>query len=146
MNTLLSSFKRTDPVKVVGYTDDILLYVCGSDESTMGNLMEAALERVKTWGAANGLVFNPSKTTIVNFERSRRTKHKPPVRIGGTVLEYSEDLQYLGVNLNKRPSIRNHAWVRGQEIQIPITQGQKHDRPGVGLDPVQTHLDPNGHH
>ncbi len=108
MNTLLSSFKRTDPVRVVGYADDVLLYVCGSDAPTMGNLMEAALERVTTWGAANGLVFNPDKTTIVDFERSRNEKHEPPLRMGGRVLKYSNDLQYLGVNLNKRLSIYNH--------------------------------------
>ncbi len=60
LNTLLSSFKRTDVVKVVGNSDNILLYVFGSDEVSM----EAALERVTTFGAVNGLVFNTSKTTV----------------------------------------------------------------------------------
>ncbi len=31
-------------------------------------------------------------------------------------------------------------------MQIPTTQGQKCDLPKVGLDPVQTCLDPDGHH
>ncbi len=35
MNMLLTSFKHTYPVKVVGYADDIILYVCGSDEATI---------------------------------------------------------------------------------------------------------------
>ncbi len=108
MNTLLLSFKRANLVMVVGYADDILLYVCGSDQATMGNLMEAALERVTTWGEANWLVFNPNKTTIVNFERSRSAKHELPVRIGGKVPEYSQNLQYLKVIVNKRLSIHNH--------------------------------------
>ncbi len=34
MNMSLSSFKHTDPVKVVGYADDILLYMCGSDQDS----------------------------------------------------------------------------------------------------------------
>ncbi len=109
MNTLLSSFDLGDPVGIVGYADDLLLYVTGSDEHTMGQLMEGALERVTTWGEAHGLVFNPTKTTIVHFEKLTRKKHEPPVRMGGRLLEYSENLQYLGVNLNKRLSIHNKA-------------------------------------
>ena len=108
MNTLLSSFHHNDPVGVVGYADDILLYICGTDASTMVHFMEKALDRVLNWGERNGLVFNPDKTTVVNFERSRRTKHEPTIKMGGRVLTYSKDLKYLGVNLNKRLSSTNH--------------------------------------
>ncbi len=61
MNMLLSSFKHNDPVKVVGYADDILLYVCGSDEFIMGNLMEAALERMTKCWQRMGWYSTPTK-------------------------------------------------------------------------------------
>ena len=59
MDTLLSTFDNTEPVKVVGYADDILLYVSGTDHNTLGKLMQMALNRVEEWGVEMGLTFCP---------------------------------------------------------------------------------------
>ena len=53
MDTLLATFQG-DPVKVVGYADDILLMVLGPDRGTLIDIMNEALERVLTWGYRNG--------------------------------------------------------------------------------------------
>ncbi len=66
MNTLLSSFEPRDPVGVVGYADDLLLYIKGSDElrahhgATHGGGSGAS----DYMGEVYGFVFNPTKTTI----------------------------------------------------------------------------------
>ena len=69
MDTLLSTFNNPlHPVKVVGYADDILLFVCGNDPHTMKCLMEAELKKADEWGKSHGLEFNPVKTVATMFE------------------------------------------------------------------------------
>ena len=70
-------FSQGDPVKVVGYADDILLMVTGPDKGTLIDIMNEALERVLTWEDRNGLTFNPLKTCAVLFTRkaTRGTRH-----------------------------------------------------------------------
>ena len=102
MDTLLSTFDNTEPVKVVGYADDILLYVSGADHDTLGKLMQMALNRVEEWGVEMGLTFCPVKTTAVMFERSRKCVHEPPIYMGGKKLSYSKSMKYLGLTISKR--------------------------------------------
>ena len=102
INELLSKFQAFDPVKIIGYADDVLLYVSGKDPSTLANLMNRALDYVQKWGKNNGLVYNPKKTQVVMFERSYRTVHQPPIYMDGKKLSYSETMKYLGVTLQKR--------------------------------------------
>ena len=102
MDTLLSTFNKNDPVKVLGYADDLLLYVNGTDPNTMKQLMQKALSKVQVWGQEKGLYFNPDKTTVVMFERSRRKAHEPKLLLGDTVLKYSGELKYLGMTITKR--------------------------------------------
>ncbi len=55
----------------------------------MVQFMEMALKRVLKWGNENGLIFNPEKTTVVMFKKSRAVEQEPPIKIGGTKLAYS---------------------------------------------------------
>ncbi len=108
MDSLLTQFSG-GAVKVVGYADDILLMIGGKVPSVMGQLMQKALDKVLTWGNEHGLSFNPSKTQTVMFNRARKNKiFEPPLRLGDSALVYSEDLNYLGVLINKRLSWTKH--------------------------------------
>ena len=102
MDTLLSMFTKRDPVKVVGYADDILLYVNGSDSQVMRELLQKALNKVQTWGLEHGLEFSPVKTTAVMFERSRKKVNEPTLTMGVKTLNYSKELRYLGITIAKR--------------------------------------------
>ena len=109
MDTLLRTFDHPyHPVKVVGYADDILLYICGSDPSTMKNQMEQELNKVHKWGKNHGLEFNPTKTVVTMFERATRKVNEPTIKMGGSNLTYSDNLKYLGITFNKRCSWTNH--------------------------------------
>ncbi len=96
MDGLLCQFKG-DSVKVIGYADDILLYVVGSVPTTLVELIQKGLDRVHNWGPENGLAFNPTKTQTVLFTRNRRAMNKPHPKLDGKALEYSDSLKYLGV-------------------------------------------------
>ena len=103
MNTLLEQFKG-GAVKAVGYADDILLLVAGLDRRTMTSIMQEALNKVTEWGKVNGLTFNPTKTTVVAFQRGTQKRQWPFLILNDTALEYSTDMKYLGVTLQAAPS------------------------------------------
>ena len=115
MNEILSSFKG-EAAKVVGYADDILIMVAGKDPGTLVTLMNKALKNVLRWGKRNGLLFNPSKTCVVRFSRAK--KFSPiwnTLEMGGTRLEYSSTMKYLGVTLQQQLTWREHAHDRVQK-------------------------------
>ncbi len=100
MDSFLSKFEK-GPIKVLGYADDILLYIAGIDTACMSELLQEAVDKVVTWGDDNGLNFNPKKTKMVLFTRKR---HVDPPRIllgGEEELELSDSFKYLGMEIQK---------------------------------------------
>jgi ribonuclease HI len=137
IDSLLSTF-LTGPVKALGYADDTLLYITGVDPSTMAQFMQKALDRTLSWGRRNGLSFNPTKTTTVLFTRSRRKVKEPDLWMEGKKLEYSDEMKYLGVTVQKRMSWANHVNERVRKAgklmnMVRNVIGQK-----WGLDPDKT--------
>ncbi len=102
MDSLLTKF-QVGPIRVTGYADDVLLLVAGNSPKEMGELMQVALEEVDGWARVHGLVFNPAKTQVMMCNRGRRySPTEPELKLGGKKLNYSENIKYLGVLINKR--------------------------------------------
>ena len=99
MDSLLSTFKK-DSVRVIGYADDILLYIIGKSVDSMTEVIQPALDRVLVWGTENGLSFNPTKTSMVLFTRSRKPI-KPKLSMGGEHLRLQNSFKYLGVEIHR---------------------------------------------
>ncbi len=106
MDSLLTTFKG-EPVQVLGYADDILLYVVGKSPATLASMMQRELKRVFDWGNKNGLSFNPSKTSMVLYTRSRR-KIQVKVKMNGVSLVQRDSLKYLGVEIQRNLSWAKH--------------------------------------
>ncbi len=65
--------------------------------------MQEALDEVNVWARKHGLVFNPAKTQVMLCNRGRRsTPMEPELWLGGQKLNYSDNIKYLGVLINKR--------------------------------------------
>ncbi len=89
------------PIKVLGYADDILLYVTGICPVTMGEVLQPALDEVIQWGRNNGLTFNPTKTNAVLFRRFTRVRASPSINLDGMALKLQDSFKYLGVEIHR---------------------------------------------
>ena len=71
MDSLLKEF-QSGPVKAVGYADDIIIMASGIDMRINAENIQLALNKIINWGKEKGLVFNPSKTQAIIFDKNIR--------------------------------------------------------------------------
>ena len=121
MDGLLTQFKR-GPVRALGYADDVLLYITGSDPRTMANLIQPSLNDVLKWGKDNGLSFNPTKTTAVLFNNKKRSFHRPPIYMGGAQVMLSKSMVYLGLTIDHTLNWTAHITNRVQKCNFLLSK------------------------
>jgi hypothetical protein len=81
--------------------DDVQIYLSGSKESiaSVVNQINSDLASISDWSTQNGLRLNSQKTqTMANYRNSYSPL--PPVRIGDTIILYSNKVKNLGVIMN----------------------------------------------
>lgn len=137
MNPLLAQFTQ-GPIKAVGYADDILLCIGGTDPDTMGKIMQKAINRVLLWGQDNGLTFNPSKTQIMMVTKRHRCS-KPILKMGTQVLKYSSEIKYLGIVFNDHLTWHNHIKAKVRKANKILQMVRTLVGHQWGLDPEKVH-------
>ncbi len=134
MDEFLSQFQK-GPVKVLGYADDILLYIEGTEPMSMGELLQPALLKVISWGKLNGLTFNPSKTHTILFTRRRIPSKLPDLLLDGTTLKYSDSFKYLGVEIQRGLSWTRHITERANKCKFLLMKAKNIISTKWGLTP-----------
>ena len=94
-------------VEAIGYADDLALVVNGNYANTVTELMQSALNTVSRWCVDVGLSINPQKAIIVPFTK-RYSIDIGQLHIGGSPVELSNEVKYLGVTLDKRLNWNSH--------------------------------------
>ena len=98
--------------KLICYTDDSTLMAVVPSLGVRVAVAESLISdlgRVCEWCDLWGMKFNASKTKTMIVSRSR-TMHpqSPPLTIGGTVLNESDDLVILGVTFASKMTFEKH--------------------------------------
>ena len=135
MDSLLTGVMERNPVKILGYADDILLHITGTDLVHMAELLQNALNKVGQWGDTHGLMFNPTKTNMIVFTHRRKTFDKPRVLLRGSALELSDSIKYLGVEIQKNLSWTRHITSRTNNCRFLLVRCRDIVRRNWGLSP-----------
>ena len=56
-----------------------------------------------------GLNLNPIKTTLIAFTKKRKLNLDHPVKLNGVVLEWKQEIKYLGITLDRKLLWNKHA-------------------------------------
>ena len=91
-----------------GYADDLSVVFGGSHPDDLTIRLQRVLDELVTWGDSCNLRFNPDKTVMVGFTRSRKHQFTQPLFMKGQPLKFADTVKYLGLLLDKRLSWRPH--------------------------------------
>ncbi|KAL6360886.1 hypothetical protein LRP88_05619 [Fusarium phalaenopsidis] len=91
------------PILFLLYTEPI--YRDTVDETTAA--ASTSIEEMIRWGAANSVSFDPEKTEVIHFSRSK-LRSSPAIRHGDVVKQPESALRWLGIWLDSRLSFRVH--------------------------------------
>lgn len=89
-------------VTPVGYADDIAILARGKFTDTLSELIEGALNTVKSWAENNGLGVNADKTELVLFTRRYKIPKFNLPRLNGAEIQLSDKAKYLGIILDRK--------------------------------------------
>ncbi|XP_063975107.1 uncharacterized protein LOC135161459 [Diachasmimorpha longicaudata] len=104
-------------IRTVAYADDVALLVTSRDASMLHGKMQKALDYVQHWCTSKGLRVNPGKTEMVHFTSRRRAAVKAP-SIYNTVQNFSTEVNYLGIWLDKKLSWKKHIAMQTNNVTM----------------------------
>ena len=87
--------------EAIGYADDLAIIITGKFDLTVSDIMKSALREVLNWCVSEGLSINPNKTVLVPFTKRYRLD-LGQISLQGIVIEYSNEVKYLGITLDRR--------------------------------------------
>ena len=115
---MASKIINTLSIEGNGYADDCSAVFGGPRVDHLVIRMQKMLDSLIPWGKKCGLRFNPSKTVAILFTRKRKT-HTHFLKIEGEKIEYSNNVRYLGVELDKKLHWKIH-------VSNKITRAKKY--------------------
>ena len=81
---------------ILGYADDIAIFICGKFLNTVSELLQEALTMVQQWCDRIQLSINPQKMVIVPFTRRRDLRGLNEPTLSEHTLHLTTKVKYLG--------------------------------------------------
>jgi len=95
-------------VQLVSFTDNLAIVGVAKMNEILENLMNPAFERIDDWMTSRVLQLTHQKTEADML--MKKWSYKPPLlSIGGTHIQSSKHIRYLGVIIDSRLSFIKHA-------------------------------------
>lgn len=98
---------NTQAYHTIGYADDVVITITGNHPDTICDLMERALSKTLNWCSSKGLAINPRKTVLIPFHKKRKLFLRP-ISLNTHLLNYSQEVTYLGIKLDQGLSWMPH--------------------------------------
>ncbi|EXU95101.1 reverse transcriptase domain protein [Metarhizium robertsii] len=99
-----------------GYADDTAILGTGRTLRETAKLATADVRELISWGAANGITFDPEKTEVMHFSH-KKDDTSPSVTHGGIAKVPAEAIRWLGIWLDKKLTFRTHIEKWAAKIQ-----------------------------
>jgi exonuclease III len=101
--------KVSDTLSSILFADDTTLSLSNRSYATLINDLNVELDKIKIWLIRNRLSLNIEKTFAVNFtKRPIDINDDIQVVLGGSVVNFSPVVKYLGVNIDRNMSFVDH--------------------------------------
>ena len=92
----------------VTYADDTNVIVCADNMEELKHKMERVCEAMMRFSSNNGLSLNPTKTEYMLVQRKTASAENFSMTFGGSVIQESTSVKFLGIHLSKDQQGRGH--------------------------------------
>lgn len=92
-------------MQLFGFADDIAIVGIAYTTDLLEEVMNPALAKVAEWVNNNGLNISVAKTEAIMLT-TKRAYRKPDFWLQGTLLELSDYVRYLGMELSPTPGYK----------------------------------------
>ncbi|XP_017490460.1 PREDICTED: uncharacterized protein LOC108378663 [Rhagoletis zephyria] len=134
LNGILLELNRGG-VKVVAYTDDVVIAATGPFLSTVSEILEGTLGRLHAWATRSGLNVNPAKTELILFTNRHKLPQFKLPSLDGKALSLTPSAKYLGVVLDNKLNWKANVEFRRQKAYIAYYTCQRIFSRNWGLNP-----------
>jgi len=91
---------------------------------TLCDRAQDGLKLIETWCKKHSLSINPDKTEMVLFTRKRSLSGLKPTEIFKGKLNFSEEVKYLGITLDRKLTWNSHLQSRAKRTYVAYEQCQ----------------------
>ena len=122
--------------EVVGtvYADDSSALIRGTNYKSMIKKLQDTIDKLIKWGDKCGLSFNGEKTVVVCFGYKKDTPTSKII-INGKAIEYSNEVKYLGVDLDRKLDWKSHIDTKIKKAKSLLYNTQRLTRDTYGPKP-----------
>jgi hypothetical protein len=99
--------RMPEGVRLVGFADDVAMAINAPNTELIEQKANSALLIIHRWMTDHGLDLAPDKTEAAVITR-KRAYRLPEIRLMGTRIPIKQSIRYLGVELDKRLTFRQH--------------------------------------
>ena len=94
--------------KILGYADDITIYLSYHNMITMYAKMRSDLKLVMDWFCSNKLLINVKKTKMMLISRKKENTYPKCIEMSGVYIERVSNFKLLGIVIDERLSWSDH--------------------------------------
>lgn len=111
-----SDFPTIDEVTIATYADDTALLATSQSPAEASNFIQKQLDLTQLWLKKWNIQVNAEKSTHVTF--ALRKEDCPPVALNGVIIPSSNFVKYLGLNMDRRLTWKQHITLKRQQLNI----------------------------
>ena len=106
----LADLNENGLAKVLTLADDGLIYKTSRDQSEAVQDVQSQLEKASEWCNMTGSFINPEKAQMLLCTLDNKAAGRPvtPVKFGGTEIERTDQLRYLGIHFDRMLTFKKH--------------------------------------
>ena len=111
IDSLLCSLNQfLEPHEIAqGFADDLVTILIGDDLSALLRRKQQIIYHIEEWCRSQGLELCSSKTSLVLFTWKRKFLVDYTITVNGKPIEFTDQVRYLGVILDKKLNWKYHA-------------------------------------
>ena len=118
------------------FADDLAILVPGFDLSvTMRDIVIRYLRIISKWCTNNGVKLSTIKTKVIVFSGLKKKYNMKPIYLDGEVLNFSDEVKYLGVTFDKHLRWDSHIKLKCQQATKLLHMSRNFTAKTWGLSP-----------